>query len=82
MILSEPVKTGKGRLPNVGGLRGLRIPENDQSAAKTAAFSVSVGIAVSSLPWVRHLNKLPPFCYTALDSKAIRHTVTSEWQAE
>lgn len=36
-------------MPNVGDLRGMRIPEFEQKAAKTAAFPVSVAAAVSRL---------------------------------
>ncbi|MBC7968074.1 MAG: hypothetical protein H7Z17_19360 [Fuerstia sp.] len=64
-ILSERDKKGKGRLPNVGDLRGMRIPEIGQKSAKTAVFSVSVAAAVSRLPPLRRLNMLSSFCYTA-----------------
>jgi hypothetical protein len=48
-IVSELDKKGKGRLPNVGDLRGMRIPEIGQKSAKTAVFSVSVAATVSRL---------------------------------
>ena len=68
-ILSERDKTGKGRLPNVGYLRGIRIPEIEQKSAKTAAFSVSVAVTVSRLLQPDRLNMLARFCYTARDSQ-------------
>ena len=67
-ILSERDKTGKGRMLNVGDLRGIRIPEIDkkrQKSAKTAVFSVSVATVVSCLPLLRRLNMPLLFCYTA-----------------
>jgi len=64
VILSERDKTGKGRMPNVGCLGGIRIPEIEQESAETALFSVSVATMVSLLPLLRRLNMPRNFCYT------------------
>jgi hypothetical protein len=64
VILSERDKTGKGRMPNVGCLGGMRIPETEQKSAETALFSVSVATVVSLLALLRRLNMPRKFCYT------------------
>ena len=63
-ILSERDKTGKGRMPNVGCLGGMRIPEIEHESAEIALFSVSVATMVSLLALCRRLNMLRNFCYT------------------
>jgi hypothetical protein len=63
-ILSERDETGKGRMPNVGDLRGIRIPEVRQESAENAVFSVSVATAVSCLTLLRRLNIRFRICYT------------------
>jgi hypothetical protein len=64
VILSESDKTGKGRMPSVGYLGGIRIPEMQQKSAETAGFSVSVATVVSFLALLRRLNMPLEFCYT------------------
>jgi len=64
-ILTERDKTGKGRLPNVGDLRGIRIPEIEEKSVKTAAFPLSVAAAVSRLLQSGRLNMWKRVCYNA-----------------
>ncbi|RLT22701.1 MAG: hypothetical protein DWI29_00310 [Planctomycetota bacterium] len=49
--ISERDKTGKGRLPNVGDMGGLRIPKIEQKSAKTAVFPVSVARGTPEISW-------------------------------